>query len=295
MKNLTLSLLVIFTFLFLSEHSFAQTAPQKMNYQGIARNVSGEIISDQTISLRIAILSSANMERPVYAEQHEIITNKLGLFTLHVGGGRILEGEMKSINWGAADHYISVELDADNSGRFVEMGVSQLLSVPYAFYSERSGTTDDGSRTLGSEAWVTHGNAGTDANDFVGTTDAQDLIFKTNGTEVGRFNQTGQLALPTSNDITIGGVNALNMDGTRNIHIGQNAGVVSTGDQNAFIGYNTGFNNTTGSKNAFIGPTAGRLNTTGSQNAFIGGRAGFDNTTGSQNSFIGWLAGRSNS
>ncbi|MBL4587617.1 MAG: hypothetical protein JKX84_11270 [Flavobacteriales bacterium] len=123
------------------------------------------------------------------------------------------------------------------------------------------------------------------------------------GTNVGIGNATpafpldvdGGINLSVGSIITIGGVNALNSNGTRNIHIGQNAGVISTGDQNAMIGYNAGLNNTTGAKNTFIGPTAGRLNTTGSQNAFVGGRAGFDNTTGSQNSFIGWLSGRSNS
>ena len=103
----------------------------------------------------------------------------------------------------------------------------------------------------------------------------------------------GGINMSSGNAITIGGVNALNSNGTRNIHIGQNAGIVSTGNQNAFIGYNAGLNNTTGSKNTFIGPTAGRLNTSGSFNTFIGGRSGF-NTTGSSNAFIGWQAGRDN-
>lgn len=116
-----------------------------------------------------------------------------------------------------------------------------------------------------------------------------------NATPMYRLDVNGGINLSVGNRITYDGVNALNMDGVRNIHIGQNAGAVSTGDQNAFIGYNSGQVNTTGAKNTFIGATAGRLNTLGSQNAFIGGRAGFNNTTGSQNSFIGWQAGRDNS
>jgi len=123
-----------------------------------------------------------------------------------------------------------------------------------------------------------------------------------NGTNVGignpsptsRLDVNGSINLSSGNRITIGGVNALNTNGVRNIHIGENAGAISTGDQNAFIGYNVGQLNTTGAKNTFIGATAGRINTSGAQNTFLGGRTGFNNTTGGQNSFIGWQAGQQN-
>ena len=273
----------------------AQNAPQKMNYQAVARTADGAVIADKEVGLRIAIVSSDNMERPVYAEEHLATTNKLGLMNLQIGTGEVLEGSMETIDWGGSAHYLKIFLDADNIDRFVEMGTSQLLTVPYAFYAERSGSSEDGGNRSDPNDWTINGNTGTDdATNFLGTTDAQDLVFKTNGVEAGRFNQTGQLALPISSDITIGGANALSMDGTRNIHIGQNAGAISTGNQNAFIGYRAGYLNTSGVKNTFIGPTAGRLNTTGSQNAFVGGRTGFNNTEGNQNSFIGWLAGQQN-
>lgn len=45
--------------------------------------------------------------------------------------------------------------------------------------------------------WHTTGNAGTDggATNFVGTTDAQDLVIKTNSTEIARFGQQGNAAI----------------------------------------------------------------------------------------------------
>ncbi|MBL4587095.1 MAG: tail fiber domain-containing protein [Flavobacteriales bacterium] len=289
------SIILTAIFLGLSVQLIAQTAPQKMNYQGVARDASGKAIIEQIISLRIGVLSSTNMERHVYAEEHEVTTNKLGLFTLHIGDGKTIEGQMKDINWGATDHYISVELDTDNSGRFVEMGVSQLLSVPYAFYSERSGTTDDNSRTLTSDGWVTHGNTGTDAaTDFIGTSDAQDLVFRTNNTEVGRFTTGGDLGLSAGNEYMIGGGRALAIDGAENIFMGPQTGSnISTGNGNLMVGHRSGRNTTTGRFNSFLGYKAGESNTVGNYNSFFGALAGVYNT-GGNNNFFGRSAGYAN-
>ncbi len=80
MKNLLLCLFVIVNCTFLIGNSFAQTVPQKMNYQGVARDAGGELIAEQSISVRIGITSSEIMNRPVYAEEHAVTTNKSGLF-----------------------------------------------------------------------------------------------------------------------------------------------------------------------------------------------------------------------
>jgi hypothetical protein len=298
-----LSMKSIFTLLLalctgFSQLLFAQQAPQKFNYQAVARDGEGLALSEKPLTVRIGILSDTDLDRPLYSEEHTVVTNRLGLFNVAIGTGRVIEGSFSSIDWGSAAHYIHVRMDMDGSGRFVDLGQSQLLSVPYALYAEKSGLTTgmqgDGSRN-DPDDWSRTGNGGTNPSvNFIGTTDAQDLVVRTNGTERARFKTNGDVNLSTGSNITIGNSNALNMDGTRNIHIGENAGAISTGDQNAFIGYNAGQVNTTGAKNTFIGPTAGRINTTGSQNAFIGGRAGFNNTTGGENSFIGWQAGQQN-
>jgi hypothetical protein len=270
-----------------------------MNYQAVIRDSDSYPISQSLVHIRVAIVSENEMARPVFIEEHVVTTSKLGSVNLQVGGGQRIEGSLSDIDWGSTSHYISMAVDIEGNGNFVEMGTSQLLSVPYALYAERSGSyvsseNGDGSRSDPND-WTTNGNSGTDdAVNFIGTTDDQDLVIKTNSNEVARFTTAGDLKISAGGRITVDGVNAINMEGIRNIHIGENAGDMSTGDQNAFIGYNAGRLNTTGEKNTFIGPTAGRVNTTGRQNAFIGGRAGFNNTTGNQNAFIGWQAGRDN-
>lgn len=296
MKKLILLFTLIFQFSILITHSVRAQAPQKFNYQAVARDAKGNILSDSHIDLRISLTSASDMDRPVYVEEHSVTTNKLGLFNLQIGGGETIEGNIQDIDWGGASHYLSLEVDAEGFGNFQQMGTSQLLSVPYALYAEKSGmAAGAGDVRSDPNDWTINGNSGTDASvNFIGTLDAQDIVFRANDTEVARFTTDSALQMTSGGQILFGTTNALNMDGDRNIHIGERAGEVSSGDQNAFIGYNAGFTNTTGSKNTFVGPTAGRANTTGDQNAFIGGRAGFNNTSGAQNAFIGWQAGRDN-
>ena len=75
----------------------------------------------------------------------------------------------------------------------------------------------------------------------------------------------------------------------KSVFIGEGAGQNDdfSDNRNVFVGYQTGYTNTTGSDNTFIGYTAAKDNTTGSSNAFIGGNAGGNNTTGSNNAFVG--------
>ena len=76
-----------------------------------------------------------------------------------------------------------------------------------------------------------------------------------------------------------------------NMFCGVDAGKVTTGNNNNFIGYRTGYKNTTGNNNNFIGHHAGYSNTTGNYNSFLGRDAGHTNTTGNNNNFIGHQVG----
>ena len=55
----------------------------------------------------------------------------------------------------------------------------------------------------GSASWSTLGNAGTTAANFIGTSDAQPLIFKANNVEVGRLETTGYLKMGDATSGTI--------------------------------------------------------------------------------------------
>lgn len=140
-------------------------------------------------------------------------------------------------------------------------------------------------------AWLLAGNSGTNsANDFVGTTDAQDLVFRTNNAEVVRFTQTGRFDFtnPLANVLLDGGNET--MTGAFNIAIGESAlSQNNTGSGNVVMGNNAALLNTTGSSNVAIGQAALLLNN-GDTNTAVGQGAGIV-SNGTSNTFIGYGAG----
>lgn len=121
--------------------AFAQV-PEKINYQGVARNPAGNILPAQTIGLKFTIHSSSVNGPNVYSETHSTTTNEFGLFNIQIGGGTVVSGTFSSIDWGNDSFYLQVEMDAAGGTTYLDMGTSQLVSVPYALYAKTSGATD---------------------------------------------------------------------------------------------------------------------------------------------------------
>ncbi|MFC2175438.1 hypothetical protein ACFLR1_00530 [Bacteroidota bacterium] len=134
---------------------FAQ-APNKMNYQGVAHDVNGNVLTNQNIGLRFSILSSSISGPVVYAETQTATTNDVGLFNTQIGNGTPTSGTFSSIDWGSTSHFVKVEMDATGGTSYVLMGTSELLSVPYALYAEKSGDVG----TLG-QGFESHYGTGT--------------------------------------------------------------------------------------------------------------------------------------
>jgi hypothetical protein len=110
----------------------------------------------------------------------------------------------------------------------------------------------------------------------------------------------GAAAVSTSGDNTFIGVNAghntTSVGNGFNTFVGWGSGFTNTtGSFDSFFGLDAGFHNTIGMQNSFFGETAGEANTSGNENSFFGYSAGSDNTTGSGNTFVGSSAGQSSS
>ena len=140
--------------------------------------------------------------------------------------------------------------------------------------------------------WGVNGNSGTDANsNFLGTTDAQDLAFRTNNVQQMRLYQNGGLGLgnTSSGNLQLGfGAAGNSLTGTNNSVLGVNAGLVlNSGNDNTFFGSNAGAASQNDIRNTIIGSQSGRIQTTGSNNTYLGYNAGGNQTSGSGNVFIG--------
>lgn len=130
-----LMLSAIFTFAIV--HLMAQSAPQKMSYQAVARNSSGVTLNNQSIRVKADILD-ADLTTVLYAETHTTTTNQFGLFTLQIGTGTVVSGTFANINWGVGDKFIRTSADLTGGTNYQLLGTSQLLTVPYAFYAEKT-------------------------------------------------------------------------------------------------------------------------------------------------------------
>ncbi len=117
---------------------FAQV-PQKFNYQGIARDTKGNPMAQQRMTLKLTVLPTADATTGEYEEIQTVTTNEFGLYTLQIGNGTPVTGEMKTVKWETGNKYIKVAIDPKGGNDFVDAGTNQLLSVPYAIYADKAG------------------------------------------------------------------------------------------------------------------------------------------------------------
>lgn len=120
--------------------SVSAQAPQRFNYQAVARNKDGSIIAGQQVGVRFTILDGSTSGLVVYQETHQAITNNFGLFTLAIGGGSPGTGVFAGIKWGQGSKFLKVEIAPQGGQNYQLQGTTQLLSVPYALYAEASGS-----------------------------------------------------------------------------------------------------------------------------------------------------------
>jgi len=122
--------------LLVSTHLGAQ-APQLINYQAIARDAAGNELSGTSLLVNVRISTDMSNTNVVYSETHNVTTNSFGLMNLQIGGGAVVSGAMTAISWGTSAHYLNIRVDQTLTGSsYVDMGTTQLVSVPYALYAK---------------------------------------------------------------------------------------------------------------------------------------------------------------
>jgi hypothetical protein len=113
-------------------------SPQKLSYQAIIRNASGKLVQGGNVGIKITILQGSATGTSVYTETHTATTNANGLVSLEIGGGTPT-GSFADIDWANGPYFLKTETDPAGGTNYSITGVSQLLSVPYALYSQKAG------------------------------------------------------------------------------------------------------------------------------------------------------------
>jgi hypothetical protein len=140
MKKLIILMLIL---VILSINSISQV-PNRMSYQSVMRNSDGELISNKKVNIKISLLQNTSNGIVVYSELHNRTTNINGLVSLEIGSGEVIFGNFDSVDWSFGSYFLKMETDPNGGMNFKISGSSQLLSVPYAFYSGKSGNQSIG-------------------------------------------------------------------------------------------------------------------------------------------------------
>jgi len=217
MKRLLLLSLVSF---FLLSNADAQTVPNGMKYQAVARNLSGEVLANQKSTLKISLVtasSGAKVGAAYYSETHDVTTDLLGLFTLVIGEGKVQSGSFIKVPWSTEDIWMEVAIKDKGQTNFSIISNSKLLAVPYAFHAATANALTNVSTTsastnirtatasqttnspgIPSQTWSLFGNSKTGPLDRLGTTDFADLIMITNNVERLRITADGNVNIARS-------------------------------------------------------------------------------------------------
>ncbi len=136
--------LILFIFGILLGAAVSAQAPQSFRYQAVARDNSGNVLANQSVSFRISILGGSVSGTVAYTETHTgLSTNAFGLVELEIGKGNPVTGTFSSIDWGNNSYYVKIEMDPAGGTAYQVLSTSQLLSVPYALHANTVRTGDN--------------------------------------------------------------------------------------------------------------------------------------------------------
>ena len=127
----------------ISLNALAQ-APEKMSYQAVVRDNANALVVEKVVGIRISILRGSVSGTAAYVETQSPRSNTNGLVTLEIGAGTVVSGFFTGLNWSSGPYFIQTEIDPSGGSNYSTLGVSQLVSVPYALYAKTSGSSTPG-------------------------------------------------------------------------------------------------------------------------------------------------------
>ncbi|OQX78714.1 MAG: hypothetical protein B6D61_04855 [Bacteroidetes bacterium 4484_249] len=127
--TLTVAVAICFT-------SFGQ-APDGFTYQAVIRDAANTVLINLPVGIQLTILQGGASGNAVYTETFSHTTNAYGLVNLEVGTGST-SGDFSTIDWTNGPYFIETAVDITGGTSYSVMGVSQLLSVPYALHAKTS-------------------------------------------------------------------------------------------------------------------------------------------------------------
>jgi hypothetical protein len=136
---------IIVVFMLLGTIYASAQAPKMFNFQGVARDATGKVVANAEIGYSFNIHRGTPVGTIVFTKEGSTTTNSSGIFNVTVGTEA---NPIPDLEWSSKIYYLQVGVDADgatNGYTFVDVGTTQLLSVPYSLYSNEAGKWRDDS------------------------------------------------------------------------------------------------------------------------------------------------------
>ena len=94
---------------------FAQSVPQGINYQAVARDANGDVLMNQSLTIQFSVISDITSSAISWQETHPVTTNDYGLFTAIIGQGTATSvgssATFDVIDWASSPHFLNVKMN----------------------------------------------------------------------------------------------------------------------------------------------------------------------------------------
>jgi hypothetical protein len=253
---------------------------------GFEQDVNGNLIAGTNAGASLTtgtynMLIGENAGNALTSSSNNILMGFGAGDALTLSGGNVMIGrDAGTNNVGGINVFLGYEAG------FSATSVDNSINIGYK--SGYSNTDKDGIAYIGYEAGMNTTGVG---NTFLGYRAGKGVITGEKNVVMG-YGASNSGVADMDFSVIIGysaGVTA----GDHNVFIGYETGLLTTSNNNVFIGSNSGRATTTGASNTFIGYNTGALNITGFYNTFLGHNAGYKNTQNG-NTFLGYYSGYNN-
>jgi hypothetical protein len=185
----------------------AQVTPDGILFQAVARDANGNAAAGRNIYAKVNLLKGTATGSSVYAESFKVVSTDDGVFTIVIGKGTRTSGVtgLTSIAWNEALYFVNIQIAIEPSlptpgwaanNNYLDMGTSQLWTVPYALFSSKATVADS---AMSISTIVPGSKGGTGVNNIGRTiTLGQNLTFNGIGDITITTTGVSNISLPTN-------------------------------------------------------------------------------------------------
>jgi hypothetical protein len=159
---LTFALICLTTSL-VAQNISPQSVPGGMLFQALAKDNQNVAATNREVFAIVTILKGDSTGPIEYAEKFQVLSGDDGIFTLIIGKGQYFEGARSNIfdiDWSTTKYFLNIKIAVKPSNgsqlsatwtpeaNYNNIGTSQLWTVPYTFYSNKSAQAEGALKLL---------------------------------------------------------------------------------------------------------------------------------------------------